>query len=69
MTGQSGRRILIVDDDAQMRKIIAHRVRSLGYAADVASSVEHARALAKAHSYDVVLTDLLLPGANGTRWS
>jgi diguanylate cyclase (GGDEF)-like protein len=58
---------LIVDDDDQMRKIIAHRVRLLGYAADVASSAEHARTLAAAHSYDVVLTDLMLPGANGAQ--
>jgi diguanylate cyclase (GGDEF)-like protein len=66
-TEQSGRRILVVDADPQVRRIIVHRVRSLGYAADVAGSVEHARALAKAHSYDVVMTDLLLPGANGTQ--
>lgn len=67
LTEIAGRRLLVVDDEPNLRKLLAHRLRSLGYSVDMAEGADHARALAGAHSYDVVLTDLMMPGMDGTQ--
>jgi two-component system, cell cycle response regulator len=59
------KRILIVDGDAELRDVIARQARSLGYRADNTGDITHARALAAVHAYDLVLTELALPGGDG----
>jgi diguanylate cyclase (GGDEF)-like protein len=61
----SRRRVLIVDDDRLVLRTLGRRLEMLGFVADLTSDAANAIALAIAHDYDVVLTDLLMPGISG----
>ncbi len=58
-------RILIVDDEATIRESLRESLVAEGYDAEIAESGEEA--LAKTHGtvYDLVVTDLRLPGVSG----
>jgi CheY-like chemotaxis protein len=58
-------RIILVDDNTVVRDMLIDLVASLGYAADAAESGEEALALFDQEPYDMVLTDLLMPGLTG----
>lgn len=58
-------RILLVEDDRQLRAAIARGLRESLYAVDQAATGPQAIALAKANEYDAVVLDILLPGKNG----
>jgi CheY-like chemotaxis protein len=60
-----GTRILLVDDNAVVRDMLVDLVSSLGYSADAASGGVEALALFDRGRYDIVLTDLLMPGMSG----
>jgi two-component system KDP operon response regulator KdpE len=69
-------RILVVDDEAQLRRALDVNLSARGYEVDTASSGEEALRLAAAVPPDVVLLDLGLPGLDGLgvvrdlrRWS
>lgn len=57
--------ILIVDDDADIVKLIAIRMRAAGYQVETASSAEQALALSSANKYQLVITDLRMGGMDG----
>jgi len=58
-------RILLVDDHHVVRDMLVDLVGSLGYRADAAASGVEALALFDRGQYDVVLTDLMMPGMSG----
>jgi len=58
-------KILLVDDNAVVRDMLVDLVGSLGYVADAASGGAEALALFDRNRYDIVLTDLLMPGMSG----
>jgi DNA-binding NtrC family response regulator len=58
-------RLLIVDDDDQLRQTLARRFQRQGLAVTGAASAEEALALAPEHRFDVALLDLNLPGLSG----
>jgi CheY-like chemotaxis protein len=58
-------RILLVDDNHVVRDMLVDLVGSLGYRADAAASGVEALALFDRGQYDVVLTDLMMPGMSG----
>jgi CheY-like chemotaxis protein len=64
LSGQAPR-ILLVDDNAVVRDMLVDLVASFGYTADAASSGVEALALFDRGRYDIVLTDLLMPGMSG----
>ena len=65
MTDRS-RRVLIVEDDESLRRIVSRHLRSKGYAVDEADSAEAAAGTLQAGAPpDVVLLDLNLPGDTG----
>jgi two-component system response regulator GlrR len=57
--------ILVVDDDEDIVKLIAMRMRAAGYQVETASSAEQALALASASTYQLVITDLRMDGMDG----
>jgi CheY-like chemotaxis protein len=59
------KRVLLVDDNAVVRDMLVDLVSSLGYSADAASGGVEALALFDRGRYDIVLTDLLMPGMSG----
>ena len=54
--------ILFVEDDAVSRRSIAHFIRLLGYEVHEAENGEAALSLLATMQFDVVITDLNLPG-------
>jgi len=57
--------ILIVDDDASVRRALHITLRTLGFRTSEASSGEEALAVTRTTPYDVVLLDINLPGLDG----
>jgi two-component system cell cycle sensor histidine kinase/response regulator CckA len=57
--------ILVVDDDAAMRELVALRLRLLGHEVVMASSVDEAIDLLERQPLAAVLSDVRMPGATG----
>jgi two-component system KDP operon response regulator KdpE len=57
--------ILIVDDDASVRRAVQITLQTLGFSTSEASGGEEALQLARATPYDVVLLDINMPGIDG----
>ena len=64
MTDAPGR-ILVVDDEAGLRKALATNLRARGYEVEVADTGEQALVLAADRHPDLVVLDLGLPGIDG----
>lgn len=60
-----GRRILIVDDEPDIRANVADILNEFGYAVDTAGDGAEALKKIRDRSYDVALLDFKMPGMNG----
>ena len=58
-------KILIVDDEADVLKILEILFRIAGHSVERAQSAEHALEVAAAALPDIVVSDLMMPGLNG----
>jgi DNA-binding response OmpR family regulator len=58
-------RLLVVDDDTAIRKLISRVLRDESYAIDVAATGEEARMLALVNEYDGIILDLQLGDRHG----
>jgi two-component system OmpR family response regulator len=58
-------RILIVEDEVKMARLIGRALREEGMVADVAERGEDALSMAGSTDYDAILLDLMLPGIDG----
>jgi two-component system OmpR family response regulator len=58
-------RVLVVEDEPKMAKLLARGLREEGHAADVAGSGEDALWMARAAPYDAIVLDVMLPGLDG----
>ena len=58
-------RILIVDDEKNIRNTIAQALESLGHSVHVAFDGKDAMMQLEADAYDLILTDLNMPGIDG----
>ena len=58
-------RVLVVDDEAPIRRALATNLKARGYEVDAVETGEQALDLAARHHPDVVLLDLGLPGIDG----
>ena len=61
----SRRRVLIVDDEPGVRKLVRDLLESIGCRCTEAADGESALALAGAEPFDLVVLDLMLPGIDG----
>ena len=57
--------VLLVDDEAPMRRAVARQLDSLGHTAVQAADARQALELVDTRSFDVVLTDVRMPGTDG----
>ena len=64
-SGMHGDKILIVEDDASLRQVMQVQLHREGYEARTASTAEEAAELLQLDSYQLILTDLHLPGMSG----
>ena len=60
-----GFKILITDDDPDIRELLAEAAGSWGYASSSAKDGEEAIRKLRMERYDIVITDLMMPGIDG----
>lgn len=65
MAGHTSKRILIVDDDEQIRDLLEFDVASSGYLVDIACDGEEGLKMALENNYDLILLDVMMPKMNG----
>ncbi len=65
MTVMSSGRILIVEDDESLRKVMNVQLEREGYETTSASTAEEAISILEKNSQNLVITDLHLPGVSG----
>ena len=58
-------RLLVVEDDPKLARIIARGLREAAYAVDVSGDGRDAIAQAAINSYDAIILDIMLPGVDG----
>ncbi len=58
-------RILVVEDESDLRKVLASLLRREGYRVDLAESGSGAIEMLGREVYDLIITDVRLPGATG----
>lgn len=58
-------RILVVDDEYPVRELISQIVQREGYACDAAEGVDEALELFERQPYDLVISDINMPGKTG----
>ncbi|CAM2158651.1 two-component system, chemotaxis family, CheB/CheR fusion protein (plasmid) [Pararobbsia alpina] len=61
----NGLSVLLVDDDAQSQEALAHLLRSLGAQVQTASGAGEALTCLAAGSFDILVSDLAMPGTDG----
>lgn len=59
------RRVLVIDDDQRVRGMFCDFLNSLGYQVDPAENGAEALNLLGRREYDLVITDLVMPGMTG----
>jgi CheY-like chemotaxis protein len=57
--------ILIVDDEAEIREMLARHFRFLGYSVDTASNGREAISRLEETRTDIVISDIMMPQMNG----
>ena len=62
---ENSKHLLLVDDEAALREAIAERLSDHGFAVTQAGSGEEALARLTDFAYDIIVTDLRLPGVDG----
>ena len=58
-------RLLVVEDDPRLAKLIARGLREQAYAVDVVGNGNDAVVQAAVNSYDAIILDVMLPGLDG----
>jgi len=63
---ESSKHLLIVEDEAALRQAIAEQLGDRGYSVEQAESGEAALARLSEFAFDIIITDLRLPGIDGS---
>ena len=58
-------RILIVDDEADIRQMVSICLKKSGFQVNSAENAEEAHKLLEMSPYDVIVTDVMMPGEDG----
>jgi two-component system OmpR family response regulator len=58
-------RVLLVEDEVKMARIVKRGLEREGYAVDVATNGEEALWAAREHDYDAIVLDVMIPGPDG----
>ncbi len=67
MSAKDDVKILVIDDEDYMREIVRRALEDAGYCVEEASEGNAAMSMLRQYPYDVIITDLRLPGAPGER--
>jgi two-component system cell cycle response regulator CpdR len=64
-TSKQAARILVVDDEQGVRRVVTTALTRAGYAVHAAANASQAIATCESESFDLVLSDVIMPGMNG----
>lgn len=59
--------VLIVDDDAMVRSVLAEQIREAGHSVLLAEDGDVALELTAKHAPDVAIVDIIMPGKDGVQ--
>jgi two-component system, OmpR family, phosphate regulon response regulator OmpR len=59
------RHVLVVDDDARLRRLLQRYLTDHGYRISVAADAEEAKAKLRGFAFDLIVLDIMLPGQDG----
>src|SRR6266545_3303723 len=62
----SSKHVLLVEDEAPLRRVVARQLADRGYQVEQAESGEAAIARLADFAFDIIITDLRLPGVDGS---
>lgn len=62
------KRILVVDDEAQIRTMLTQMLEQEGYEVHTAENGEEGFALVGRYSFDLVITDMIMPVKDGLKF-
>jgi DNA-binding NtrC family response regulator len=62
---KSGKRILLIDDDANLNRVLKQQLQDEGYYVTPARDGESGLQLFRGGTFDIVISDLAMPGING----
>lgn len=62
------KRILVVDDELQIRTMLTQMLEQEGYAVHAAENGEEGMALVGRHTFDLVITDMIMPVKDGLKF-
>ena len=65
MSGARRSRILVIDDDANVREVVLHLLASFGYDVDASADPVSGLARFKEGGWDLVLVDVVMPAMSG----
>ncbi len=57
--------VLVVDDEEDLRKVLAIRLNMENYEVTEAASAEEALKITEQKSFDIILLDIIMPGMDG----
>ena len=63
--GKTNKRLLIVDDDEEIRELLVFDIQSSGYTVDSAKDGEEGLKKAVENNYDLILLDVMMPKMDG----
>ena len=66
-TSKGDVRILVVDDESYMREVVRQALEGASFQVDEAADGEKALGMIRQYPYDVIITDLRMPGPSGER--
>jgi DNA-binding response OmpR family regulator len=61
------KRILVVDDEEQIRSMLAQMLEHEGFEVDTAENGEEGMNLITRHAYDLIITDMIMPIKDGLK--
>jgi two-component system NtrC family sensor kinase len=67
IAGRPGERILVAEDDDDVRQYVATSLQELGYEVFVAQNGDGALKMLDQHAVNLLLTDVIMPGMNGRK--
>jgi DNA-binding response OmpR family regulator len=62
------KRILVVDDEEQIRSMLTQMLEHEGFTVDTAENGEEGMQLITRHSYDLIITDMIMPVKDGLKF-
>lgn len=62
------KRILVIDDEAQVRTLLTRILELEGYTVHLAENGEEGLALVESYAFDLVITDMIMPIKDGLRF-